>query len=72
MISKEATGVEFNSSSHKTTFCFIVNTLLTLPKGVSKYNHDSIIITNRDFPKVVFKQKTVILDSYIKEDISSG
>ena len=53
---KEATGVEFHSSSHKATFCFMVN----------------IIITNRDFPEVVFKKKTVILDSYIKEDISSG
>ena len=32
----------------------------------------NIIITNRDFPKVVFKKETVILDSYIKVDISSG
>ena len=29
----------------------------------------NIIITNRDFPKVVFKKKTVILDCYIKEDL---
>ena len=53
---KEATGVEFHSSSHKATFCFMVN----------------IIITNRDFPKAVLKKKTVILDSQIKEDISQG
>ena len=53
---KEATGVEFHSSSHKATFCFMVN----------------IIITNRDFPEVVFKKKTVILDSQIKENISQG
>ena len=53
---KEATGVEFHSSSHKGTFCFMVN----------------IIITSRDFPEVVFKKKTVILDSQIKEDISQG
>ena len=32
----------------------------------------NIIITNRDFSKVIFKKKTVILDSYIEEDISSG
>ena len=53
---KEATGVEFHSSSHKATFCFMVN----------------IIITNRDFPEVVFKKKTVILDSQVKENISQG
>ena len=29
----------------------------------------NIIITIRDFPKVVFKKKTVISDSYIKEDL---
>ena len=29
----------------------------------------NIIITNSDLPKVVFKTKTVILDSYIKVDI---
>ena len=44
---KEATGVEFHSSSHKAKFCFMVN----------------IIITNRDFPEVAFKKKAVILDS---------
>ena len=32
-----------------------------------------MIVTNRDFLKVIFKEKTVILDSsYINEDISSG
>ena len=55
---KEAAGAEFHSSSHKAPFCFIVNTLIKL--------QENIIITNRDFPKVVFKKKTVILDSYIK------
>ena len=44
---KEATGVEFHSSSHKAKFCFMVN----------------IIITNRDFPEVAFKKKAIILDS---------
>ena len=29
----------------------------------------NVIITNRDFPKVFFKKKTVISDYYIKEDI---
>ena len=53
---KEATSVEFHSSSHKATFCFMVN----------------IIITNRDFLEVVFKKKSVILESQIKEDISQG
>ena len=53
---KEATSVEFHSSSHKATSCFMVN----------------IIITNRDFPEVFFKKKTVILDSQIKEDVSQG
>ena len=57
---KEATSVGFHSSSRKVKFCFT--------KGARKFK----IITNRDFPKVVFKKKTVILDSYIKEDISSG
>ena len=55
---KEATDVEFHSSSHKAPFCFIVNTLTKL--------QENIIIANTDFPKVVFKKKTVILDSYIK------
>ena len=32
----------------------------------------NIIITNRDVPKAVIKKKTVISDSHIKEDISSG
>ena len=32
----------------------------------------NIIITNKDFPKVAFKKKTVVLDSYIKKGISSG
>ena len=32
----------------------------------------NIIITNRVFPKVVFKKKTIFLDFYIKEDISQG
>ena len=61
---KEATGVEFHSSSHKATICFMVNTLTKL--------QENIIIANRDFPKVIFKKKTVILDSHIKEDISPG
>ena len=61
---KKATGVEFHSSFYKAPFCFIVNTLIKL--------QENIIIANRDFPKVVFKRKTVILVSYIKQDISSG
>ena len=61
---KEATGVEFHSSSHKATFCLVLNTLTKL--------QENIISSNRDFPTVVFKKKTVILGSYIKEDISSG
>ena len=32
----------------------------------------NIIMTNKDFPKVVFKKKTVVSDSYIKKGISSG
>ena len=32
----------------------------------------NIIITNRVFPKVVFKKKTIFLDFYIKQDISQG
>ena len=60
---KEATGVEFHRSSHTAPFCFIVNILIKL--------QENIIIANRDFPKVVFKKKMVILDSYIKWDISS-
>ena len=32
----------------------------------------NIIMTNKDFPKVVFKKKTVASDSYIKKGISSG
>ena len=55
---KEAAGVEFHSSSHKAAFCFIVNTLIKL--------QENIIMANRDFPKIVFKKKTVILDSYVK------
>ena len=35
-------------------------------------SQENIIIANRDFPKVVFKRKTVILISYIKQDISAG
>ena len=31
-----------------------------------------IIITNRDFPKIISKKKTDILDSYTKEDIIPG
>ena len=31
-----------------------------------------IIITNRDFPKIISNKKTDILDSYTKEDIISG
>ena len=61
---KEATGVEFHKSSHKATFCLIVNTLTKL--------QENIISSNRDFPAVVFKNKKVILGSYTKEDISSG
>ena len=53
---KEATGAEFHSSSYKATFCFMVNTT----------------ITNKDFSELVFKKKTVFLDSYIKEDISQS
>ena len=60
---KEATGVEFHSSSHKATFCLVLNTLTKL--------QENIISSNRDFPTVVFKKKTVILGSYIKENISS-
>ena len=55
---KEATGVEFHSSCHKASFCFIVNMLIKL--------QENIIIAKRDFPKVVFKKKMVTLDSYIK------
>ena len=54
---KEATGVEFYGSSHKVPFCFIGNALIKL--------QENIIITNRDFPKVVFKKNPVVLDSYI-------
>ena len=32
----------------------------------------NIIITNRDYPRAVFKKKAVILDSYINGDVSSG
>ena len=32
----------------------------------------NVIVTNRDFRKIVFKKKTVILDSYIKEDLVHG
>ena len=35
-----------------------MNTLIKLQENMT--------IANRDFPKVVFKKKTVILDSYIK------
>ena len=35
---KAGIGVECHSSSHKTTFCFIVN-LTNLNKGESKCNH---------------------------------
>ena len=59
---KEVTDVEFHSSSHKETFCFIVNTSTKL--------QENIINSKRYFPIVVFKKKTVILGSYIKEDIS--
>ena len=59
---KEANGVESHSSSHKATFCFIVNTLMKL--------QENMINSNRDFPTIVFKKKTVILGSYIKDDIS--
>ena len=55
---KEATGVEFHSSSHKAPFCFMVNIFIKL--------QENIIIANWDFPKGVFKKKMVILDSYIK------
>ena len=55
---KEATGVEFHSSSHKAPFCSAVNTLIKL--------QENIIITHMDFPKIVFKKKAVILVSYIK------
>ena len=65
---KEATGVEFHSSSHKVTFLFY-SEHLNQPKLKVQVN---IIIINRDFPKVVFKKKRVLLDSYIKEDIDSG
>ena len=33
---------------------------------------ENIINSNRDFPTVAYKKKTVILGPYIKEDISSG
>ena len=39
--------------------------------SIVKYMH-SLIIANRDFPKDISKKKPVILDSYIKEDISAG
>ena len=55
---KEAAGVEFHRSSHKAPFCFIMNTLIKL--------QENIIMANMDFSKIVFKKKTVILDSYIK------
>ena len=58
-----STGVEFHSSSHKATFCLVLNTLTKL--------QENIISSNRDFPTVVFKKKTVILGFYIKENISS-
>ena len=61
---KEATGAELHSSSHKATFCFIVNTLTKL--------QENIINSNMDFPTTVFKKKTVIFGSYIKKDISLG
>ena len=61
---KEATGVDFHSSSYKAAFCFIVNTLTKL--------QGNIINWDRDFPRVVFKKKPVILGSYIKQDISAG
>ena len=32
----------------------------------------NIINSDRDFPRVVFKKKPVILGSYIKQDISAG
>ena len=32
----------------------------------------NVNVTNRDFRKVIFKRKTVILDSYIKEDLVQG
>ena len=35
---KDAIGVECHSSSHKTTFCFIMN-LTNFNKGPSKCNH---------------------------------
>ena len=53
---KEPTDVEFHSSSHKATFYFIVNTLTKL--------QENIINSNRDFPTIVFKKKTVILGSH--------
>ena len=62
ILHKEATCVDI--SSHKAAFCFIVNTFTKL--------QENIINSNRDFPTVVFKKKTVILGSCIKEDISSG
>ena len=32
----------------------------------------NVIITNRNFWKVIFKKQTVTLDSYIKQDIGAG
>ena len=54
---KEATGVEFHNYFRKAPFCFIGKTLTKL--------QENIIIANMDFPKAVFKKKTVTLDSYI-------
>ena len=55
---KEATDVEFHSSSHKATFSFIMNTLTNLKQRCKQVN---VTITNRDFLKVVLKKNRVNL-----------
>ena len=54
---KEATGVDFHNYFLKAPICFTGKTLTKL--------QENIIIANIDFPKAVFKKKTVTLDSYI-------
>ena len=61
---KEATRVEFHSSSHKATFCFIVNTLTNL--------QGNIITPNRDFPKVVFWKKRLFWTLTLKMTLVEG
>ena len=46
--------------------------MITLTKLNERWCKGNVIVTNRDFRKVVFKRKTVILDSYIKKDLVLG